>query len=296
MLTINKQHAFTSFVNLEKYINTYKYDFIWEIMRKIPICILLCIAITALISTTMTYGKGEFNTEAHKIVISAGDNVLTVTETLTIHGNSNQTYDIINFWVQDEAENINVIVNNNGVSCTTIGNNEYICNISSFNIKMDSSLQVTISYTLSKGIKKFEKTISSNTTSISVEFDGNNIWNGKNLPAGLSFDLLLYTPSETPLGWYIIVSVALLVILLIVSTLYLFRKQRVSKIKEIASGSEELLTTKKMLLMSLLKDIEKQHRSKIISDDTYHKLKEQYKQQAVETMKKLEDMMKSEIK
>ena len=47
--------------------------------------------------------------------------------------------------------------------------------------------------------------------------------------------------------------------------------------------------------MSLLKDVEKQHRAKQISDDTYHKLKEQYKQQAVETMKKLEDT-KSEIK
>jgi len=41
--------------------------------------------------------------------------------------------------------------------------------------------------------------------------------------------------------------------------------------------------------MSILKDIEKQHRAKQISDDTYNKLKDIYKQQAVETMKKLED-------
>ena len=41
--------------------------------------------------------------------------------------------------------------------------------------------------------------------------------------------------------------------------------------------------------MSILKDIEKQHRSKQISDDTHHKLKEYYKQQAVEIMRKLED-------
>jgi len=62
------------------------------------------------------------------------------------------------------------------------------------------------------------------------------------------------------------------------------------KIKDIAGESEELLNTKKMLLMSFLKDIEKQHRSKQISDDTYHKLKERYKQEAVEAMKQLEDL------
>jgi hypothetical protein len=54
--------------------------------------------------------------------------------------------------------------------------------------------------------------------------------------------------------------------------------------------SEELLSTKKSLLMTILKDIEKQHRAKQISDDTYHKLKEQYKQEAVNAMKKLEDI------
>jgi ribosome recycling factor len=47
--------------------------------------------------------------------------------------------------------------------------------------------------------------------------------------------------------------------------------------------------------MSLLKDLEKQYRAKEISDDTYHKLKEQYKQETVETMKKLDDMTKSKI-
>ena len=68
------------------------------------------------------------------------------------------------------------------------------------------------------------------------------------------------------------------------------KKQKSPKIREAAVASEELLTTKKALLMSLLKDIEKQHRSKEISDDTYHKLKERYKQEAVEAMKQLEDM------
>ena len=51
-----------------------------------------------------------------------------------------------------------------------------------------------------------------------------------------------------------------------------------------------MLATKKALLLSLLKDVEKKHRAKDISDETYNKLKEEYKQQAVTVMKKLEDI------
>jgi hypothetical protein len=259
-------------------------------MRKISVCILLCIAITMFIPTSMAYGE-ELNAKTHNIVINTGDNALTVTETITINGKSNQTYDIIKFWVQSEAQNINVIFfKTQRISSTGVGNNTYACNISSFNIKMDSEIQVDISYTLSKDIKNFKKTMIRNTSTLTVEFDKNNILEEDNLKAGTYFSLQLYKPTETPVSWYIIVSIILLVILLVVTTVYSFRKQRLSKIKEIAGESEELLNTKKMLLMSILKDIEKQHRAKQISDDTYNKLKEQYKQQAVDTMKKLEEM------
>jgi len=64
--------------------------------------------------------------------------------------------------------------------------------------------------------------------------------------------------------------------------------QKPSKSRTRIGDSEELLTTKKALLMEVLKDIEKKHRAKQISDDTYHKLRDQYKQEAVETMKQLE--------
>ena len=104
-----------------------------------------------------------------------------------------------------------------------------------------------------------------------------------------SFSLRLYKPTEAPLSITYIVIIFLLVVILITSTLLLLRKQR-SKAKRSIVESEEILTTKKALLLSLLKDIEKQHRSKTVSDDTYNKLKEEYKQQAVDVMKKLEDL------
>jgi hypothetical protein len=256
-------------------------------MKKIIVCILICIA-TLLIPTTIAQGE-NLETDTHNIVISTGDNDLAVAETLTIHGNSNQTYSIIKFWVQSEADKINVIVEKNGVSYTSIGNNTYFCNISSFNIKMDSQIQLDIHYTL-KDTKNFKKKMIRNTTTLTVQFDKNNILEESDLKVDTYLNLQLYKPTETPISWYIIISISLLIILLVVSTAYLFRKQKLSKVKEIAGESEELLNTKKLLLMSILKDIEKQHRAKQISDDTYNKLKDIYKQQAVETMKKLEDM------
>jgi hypothetical protein len=68
------------------------------------------------------------------------------------------------------------------------------------------------------------------------------------------------------------------------------KKQATTKKKQTVGDSEELLSIKKTLLMEILKEIEKQHRSNKISDDTYNKLKDEYKQDAVQTMKKLEDL------
>jgi len=257
-------------------------------MKKIIVCILICIA-ALLIPTTLAQEE-HLETDTHSIVISTSNNALEVAETLTINGNSNQNYSIIKFWVQNDAQDINVIISNNQVSSTPIGNNTYACDISSFNIKMDSQIQLDISYTLSKDTKNFKKTMIRNTTTLTVQFDKNNILEESNLKADTYLNLQLYKPTETPISWYIIISISLLIILLVVSTAYLFRKQKLSKVKEIAGESEELLNTKKLLLMSILKDVEKQHRAKQISDDTYDKLKDIYKQQAVETMKKLEDM------
>ena len=94
--------------------------------------------------------------------------------------------------------------------------------------------------------------------------------------------------------YYILIAILLIVIIVIF--IYNLRLRKKPKTKEIISTTEEVLTTKKSLLMSLLKDLEKQYRAKDISDDTYHKIKEQYKQEAVETMRKLDDISKSKVK
>ena len=83
-----------------------------------------------------------------------------------------------------------------------------------------------------------------------------------------------------------------LIVLLILFFVIFSKKQRSINKKEKIGGSEELFTTKKLLLMEALKDIEKKYRSKQISDNTYHKLKDEFKQDAIEAMKSLEDLKK----
>ena len=262
-------------------------------MKK-TIILILCIVSLSLLLNSNVYAQ-SVNAETHIITISTEGDSLSVSETLTILGTSGDTYDNITFWICSGAENVNILINSDEPDEINISENEYTCDISTFAIPTNTTMDVTILYTLGENIEEFTKTVIHTTNSLSVTFDGNEIYTAENLAEGSSFTLELYKPTEAPLSWYIIIFIALLIILLIVTTLYAFRKQRSTIVKSVAGESEELLNTKKTLLMSLLKDVEKQHRSNQISDDTYNKLKEEYKQQAVDAMKKLEDLS-SEVK
>ena len=256
-------------------------------MKKITINLLIIIIVA--VALLAMASDENVDTIDHQIKITTKDDNLLINEVIKIQGNSNESYDALTVWVQSGANNIDVFVNSNSPDSITQNGSKYICNISSLGIKNEDSTQVKISYELNKNVE-FIKQVVRATESISVEFDQKEIFNGLNLALGATINLQLYEPTEPTLDWYVTVFIILLVILLVVLATYAFRKQKSEKIKEIAVESEELLNTKKNLLMSLLKDIEKQHRAKQISDNTYHKLKERYKQEAVETMKQLEDI------
>jgi hypothetical protein len=229
------------------------------------------------------------NSISHQISITPKDNYLSVIEQITIQGDSNDSYDEITVWIQSGANNVDIMINSNPPDSITHNGSEYICNISSLGIIKEDSNQLYISYELEKSVVFIKKFLRA-TNSISVKFTDEEIFVGTNLAFGTIVNLELYERTEPPLDWFITIIIILLLILIIVLFTYIFRKRKTVKIKQSSSDSEELLNTKKTLLMSLLKDIEKQHRANQISDDTYHKLKEKYKQEAVEAMKKLEDM------
>ncbi|MCK5636001.1 MAG: hypothetical protein KAH91_01165 [Thermoplasmatales archaeon] len=256
-------------------------------MRKVIIYLVVCITVAATLFAMAS--EENVDTIEHEITITTQTEFLLVNEVLTIQGETNASYDTLTVWVQSDANNVDILVNSNTPTSITENGSEYTCNISSLGITEEDSTQVKITYELDKNVE-FTKKVVRSTNSISVTFDQEEIYTATNQASGITFNLKLYKPTEQTLNWFYTVLILLLLVLVGVLVAYAFRKQKTTKIKKTAGESEELLNTKKALLMELLKDIEKQHRAKQISDDTYHKLKERYKQETVETMKQLEDI------
>jgi len=262
---------------LEKYINTMDYDNLRRLMKKIIIYLLIIFLLVVNLPTTYASEEG-MNNFNHLITITTKENYLSINEEFTILGDSNESYDSFSVWIQTGAYDIDLLINSNIPDSKVENGNIHIFNISSFGLLKEDTIEVILTYKLGKDID-FSKTVLRNTTSVSVKFNGNEIFTSTNLAKDANFQLKLYEPTEPTLDWYITVLIVLLLVIVILLTLYTLRKPKKVKIKEPAGVSEELLNTKKNLLMTLLKDIEKQHRSKQISDETYNKLKEKYKQE-----------------
>jgi hypothetical protein len=260
--------------------------------KTITFLIALLVMITIIQSTAVSE---EVDSSSYFIEINEENGKITIKETISIKGETNET---VSFWIQNGATEYRMekITGTELTEIISQNSNIHSYNISSPNITKDTQITVTLTYKLPQQTEDFQKRLLfNNTEQISVKWNDEKIYTAKDLGNNSYFDLTLYNVAETPLTWYIIGFIVLLIILLGVTTVYSFKKQKLTKKKDMSSGSEEFLSTKKTLLMELLKDLEKQHRAEKISDDTYNKIKEQYKQEAVDTMKKQENF-KSEVK
>ena len=232
------------------------------------------------------------DSEGYAVTITTVQNGLLVTEEIEVRNAGLINVTEIETWIQQDAFDISLKVGDTKLAPTITGNS-YTANLSlhELGIQPGESLTFEVIYTLpKKGENFYEKHLSYDSPSFSVVFNGDELYRLDNtIPTGAQIKLLLYRPTTAPLDFTVIMGVLMLVVILIASTLIILRKQR-KKVKKAIVESEELLILKKALLMSALKDIEKKHRAEEISDDTYAKLKDEYKQQAVEVMKKLEDL------
>ncbi|OGS41112.1 MAG: hypothetical protein A3K77_07260 [Euryarchaeota archaeon RBG_13_31_8] len=234
----------------------------------------------------------------HEITLNTQSNEnIEIRESILFQSNTNLSISTLDFWIQNTANNVIIKVNGNVFSYIN-DETRYSINVSSLGINIGDQITTEITYTIDKNTQNFEKKLFQNTSSISITYDNKMLFSGTNYAIGSQLTIPIYktaeTPKESPYIYYMIILI--LVIIIIIIFLYGFRRRKPTKIKEITSATEEVLATRKSLLMSLLKDLEKQYRAKDISDDTYHKLKEQYKQETVETMKMLDDMTKSKVK
>lgn len=237
-----------------------------------------------------------------RVEISLAAKGLQVDETVTVINNGGENATFLRFWIQQNAQDTKIVETQSGKELVPlITGNTRTCNLSALNLTIGptKTLTVTLTYFLPTTEQYFVQTLLYDTVSFLVIYnDGNtdlNLFQGKYLlyrsDVSNELQVRLYKPTEAPLNITIIVIVFVVVIVALALLLLLLKKKR-SKTKKAVAESEENLMTKKTLLLSLLKDLEKQYRAQSISDETYTKIKDEYKQQAVDVMKKLDDLKK----
>ncbi len=266
-------------------------------MKRIASLILIGLIAFSLAYPVVIASDIGITTEQQIITISISNNGLIVEENIKVTNVAFVNVTSIKFWIQQDATDVEILAVESGVYLSSnISSNIRESNLAKHNLSLshEDTLDIRLTYTLPTNTKYFEKTILYDTASLQITYEDDELYQGEHLVDNTesnSVRILLHRPTEPPVNIIYIVIIFLLVVFLIASTLLLMRKQR-RKAKKSIVESEETLVTKKVLLLSLLKDVENKHRAKDISDETYNKLKEEYKQQAVETMKKLEDIKK----
>jgi len=265
-------------------------------MKKIFVSIGLTILIASLILTSISNAQ-NINSESHKVTITSEEEYIKIQESFTLSSDSEEKHNNISFWITDKASDVSIFFNDNQIEEEKIvkKNNVYQCNISILNFNMTNQAEIEIKYKIGLTTEGFEKKILRDTDSFSINYNGENIYTATNMKTDSKITIKLVEKEDTVLSIYTIVTILLLIILLVVFTVYYLKKQKTTRKEEAVGLSKEYLDTKRNLLLSLLKDIEKKHRAKKISDDTYNKLKERYKNEAVDAMRKLEDL-ESEVK
>jgi biopolymer transport protein ExbD len=233
------------------------------------------------------------------VTISLTNTGLQVEETVRVTNTGTENVTSLRFWIQQDildAAKITELQSGKDLVPLITGNIR-TCNLSSMNLSMipNASMTLQVMYHLPSGAQNFIQTMLYDTTLFSVSYENRDLFQGEHLlygsEANNAIQIRLYKPTEAPLNITMIIIVFLVVIIVLAVLLLLLKKQR-SKTKKAVSESEETLSTKKTLLLSLLKDLEKQFRAKSISEETYTKIKDEYKQDAVDVMKKLDDLKK----
>lgn len=270
-------------------------------MKKTGIVILLALISFLVICPYVHASDVGVVVDQQIVTISLASSGLQVDETfkLTNTNKGNQSVTTLRFWIQQSNQGtVRIIEKQTGIELDAlITGNIRTCNLSAVNLTLapEESLTIQVTYYLPTDEQYFVKTLLYDTTSFSVTYETRDLFTGEHLLYGSEVNnairIRLYQPTEAPLSITMIIIVFVVVLIVLAALLFLLKKQRL-KTKKTVVESEETLTTKKTLLLSLLKDLEKQYRAQSISNETYTKIKDEYKQQAVEAMKKLDDLKK----
>ncbi len=268
-------------------------------MKKTIVTILLSILILTILYPNVCGEDAGVLVDQELVTISPTNAGLLVEKTIEVTNGGTGNVTSLRFWIQQDIQDaVKITELQSGKELVpVITGNIRTCNLSTANLSMvpNSSLSFQVTYHLPSNAENFIQTILYDTTFFSVTYENRELFQGEHLLLGSDsnnqIQILLYKPTEAPLNITMIIIIFLAVIIVFAVLLLVLKRQR-SKTKKAVAESEETLATKKTLLLSLLKDLEKQYRAKSISDETYTKIKDEYKQDAVEVMKKLDDLKK----
>lgn len=268
-------------------------------MKKTAVVILCTLLTLLLLYPSVNANDTGVIVDQEIVTISLANNRLQVDETIKVTNKGTENATSLRIWIQQDIQDAMKIteVQSGKDIVPLITGNIRTCNLSAINLSIipDASMTLQMTYYLPNNAQNFVKTFLYDTTLFSVTYENRALFQGEHLlyasDSNNAIQIRLYNPTEAPLNITMIIIVFLVVIIVIAVLLLVLKKQR-SKTKKAVSETEETLTTKKTLLLSLLKDLEKQYRAKSISDETYTKIKDEYKQQAVDVMKKLDDLKK----
>lgn len=263
-------------------------------MRRLITCLLIVLlscSWLAFPSSALT--DAGIVTDSQTVTIIVANNGLHVEETIRVSNHGTENVSLLRFWIQSEAkQDLTITATSSGTSLSWFVNgNIRECNLTEkhLSIPPTGSFEVKLSYGLPTNTNRFIKDLLYNTSQATVSYNTQTLFSGKNFAKSNELVVQLYNPSEAPMGITTLVLVFLVVVIIITMLLLVLRRQRRKK-RVGTIDTPEALTTKKELLLDLLKELEKQYRAKAISDETYTKLKEEYKAQAVDTMRRLENI------
>jgi hypothetical protein len=268
-------------------------------MKKTAVIILLTFLTLLLVYPNVNANDTGVVVDQEIVTVSLTNTGLRVDETIKVTNKGTENVTSLRFWIQQDIQDAVKIteVQSGKDLVPLITGNIRTCNLSATNLSIipEASMTLEVAYYLPNNAQNFVKTFLYDTTFFTVTYENRDLFKGEHLlyasDMNNAIQIRLYNPTEAPLNITMIVIVFVIVIIVLTLLLLLLKKQR-SKTKKTIAESEETLTTKKTLLLTLLKDLEKQYRAKSISDETYTKIKDEYKQHAVDVMKKLDDLKK----
>lgn len=257
-----------------------------EIAMKSICKVLIILGIISVLLTTIP-SLTATTTQNHEVTIDTIDDTYSVKEKIILLQDNNT----IRFYIQSGINDLSTIINNTAIEATKNSDNIYVINYTDGVDKEKTTLTLTYTYPKNQTNEKFTEKFTYDTTSFNLKLDQETITSNTHINKGSTITVHFPEKQSTTesLNLYTVILIALLVVLLIVTTIYGFKKRKNESKRNRDIESTELLSTEKALLMQVLKEIEKKHRNHKISDETYEKLKTYYKQQTVDIMTGLED-------